>query len=136
MSGEYPDVLRYLLADQTVGHEELCRAKFARAVKAPRLVWERDEKEEGMIGYYMQSGDVRAAIWGVYPASTKPEDQRWAYAANIWYDDRSDLITPKMPTVPELLPKTRHEAHALLVAALRSWQQRTVTDAFEMTEGL
>ena len=32
---EVPPVVRHLSADQTVGHEELQRATFARAVKTP-----------------------------------------------------------------------------------------------------
>jgi hypothetical protein len=125
MSDDYPDVLRYLLADSTVGHKELQRAKVARAVKAPRFAWERDEKEEGVVGYYLKQPPLSCAIWGVVPHA--PDDaQRWGWAIHITgkLGDQAVVATERAIVGADLaaLAATPTEAHQRLTAALERWR--------------
>ena len=63
LADDTPPVTRHLSADQTTGHKELCRAKVARAVRAPRPAPDEGDAEARSAVDYDRS--KRAAKEGV-----------------------------------------------------------------------
>lgn len=122
MSDDYPDVLRYLCADQSVGHEELRRAKVARAVKAP-AVWTREEREDGVAGYYLKQGPLVCAIWGAIPHAPRAT-QRWGWAVYLSGGGQMVEIAGERPAPDTLaaLAASPVEAHARMIKAYDAWR--------------
>jgi hypothetical protein len=122
MSDDYPEVLRYLCADQSVGHEELRRARFVRTVKAP-AAWAREEREDGVVGYYLKQGALTGAIWGAIPHAPRAS-QRWGWAVYISGGGEMVEVAGERPAPDTLaaLAASPVEAHARMVKAYDAWR--------------
>lgn len=86
--------------------------------------WERDEKEDGVVGYYLEQPPLSFAIWGVVPHASD-DVQRWGWAFHL--TSKRDQVTiasekPLMGGDIKDLAATRAEAHERLRAAFEAWR--------------
>lgn len=197
MSEEMPAVARQLSLDQTVGHEELRKARVAHPIPAPdeqgwarmtwgahrridaiglvevsptregwrwrvyqtqargdvatleeakreatreairchltnvasltgadQARWTREEREEGVCGYYLKRGPLSCAIWGVVPHASA-EQQRWGWAIHLdGMGGAQVTLAAERPVTGDLdaLARSPEEAWARLDAGLTAWQ--------------
>lgn len=119
---DMPDVVRHLSWHQGVGHKELCRAKVARAVKAPPA-WTREEREDGHPGYYLKQGPLVCAIWGAIPHAPRAS-QRWGWAVYISGGGEMVEVAGERPTpdILDALAARPVEAHTRMVKAYDAWR--------------
>ena len=86
--------------------------------------WECVEKEDGVVGYYLEQPPLSFAIWGVVPHASD-DTQRWGWAFHLTSKREQVTIASEKPFMGsdiKDLAAPRTEAYERLHAAFEAWR--------------
>lgn len=85
--------------------------------------WTREEREDGVVGYYLKQGPLVCAIWGAIPHAPRAR-QRWGWAVYVSGGGTMLEIASERPAPDNLdaLATSPVAAHARLVKAYDAWR--------------